>query len=186
MPAGWHPDAARQRAADYRVDDLTELPDDAPRVELRDGVIIVVPSPTLLHQRICTRLWAWFDENTPAAYEAAMGIGVVVDERNTYEPDVVLLRTGRDARKHLFGAEDVLLAVEVVSPGTKRRDRFEKPTGYVQAGITYYWRVEMDPLHVYAYAIGSDGTYQLATESDQLIKLDQPFDISLPLGSIGR
>jgi Uma2 family endonuclease len=114
-----------------------------------------------------------------------MGVGVVVDEHNTYEPGVVLLHTGRDSGSHLFRPEDVPLTVEVVSPGTKRRDRFEKPTGYAQAGIAHYWRVEMDPLHVYAHAIGLEGTYQLVADSGNLLKLDQPFDICLPVPPLG-
>ena len=46
QPSGhvmWSPDPLRQRLADYTVEDVLSLPDDAPRVELRDGVMITVP-----------------------------------------------------------------------------------------------------------------------------------------------
>jgi hypothetical protein len=44
----WSPSPIRQRLANYFVEDVLNLPDDAPRVELRDGVMIVVPSHTTL------------------------------------------------------------------------------------------------------------------------------------------
>ena len=43
-PAGtvmWTPDPIRQRLADHTLEDVLALPDDAPRVEFRDGVMIV-------------------------------------------------------------------------------------------------------------------------------------------------
>ena len=39
------PDLQRQRLANYSVEDVLALPDDAPRVEFRDAAMIVVPSP---------------------------------------------------------------------------------------------------------------------------------------------
>ena len=51
-PGPWCPDPMRQQRADYTLEDLLTLPDDAPRVELVDGVIQVTPSPTLGHQDI--------------------------------------------------------------------------------------------------------------------------------------
>ncbi len=48
---------------------------------------------------------------------------------------------------------DVVLAIEVVSPSTKTTDRFAKPGEYAAAGIPCYWRIERDPLHVFAYQL---------------------------------
>lgn len=49
-PKRWSgPDLWRQRVGNYIVEDVLALPDDAPRIELRDGVMIVVPSPTIGH-----------------------------------------------------------------------------------------------------------------------------------------
>ena len=42
-PAGrliWSPDPIKQRMAGYFIEDVLNLPEDAPRVELRDGVMI--------------------------------------------------------------------------------------------------------------------------------------------------
>jgi Uma2 family endonuclease len=72
-------------------------------------------------------------------------------ERHLREPDLVFLRKGRvqDPRKPPQGAD---LAVEVVSPGEKNRERDleTKPTEYARAGIQEYWIVdpETETIHL--------------------------------------
>lgn len=74
----WSPDPLRQRLANYTIEDVLILPDDAPRVELRDGVIILVPSPSFGHQKISHRLWRWFEDHAPREFEPSGATGVVV------------------------------------------------------------------------------------------------------------
>ena len=38
----------------------------------------------------------------------------------------------------------MLLAVEVISPGTRRIERVMKRSEYADAGITHYWIVDLD------------------------------------------
>jgi Uma2 family endonuclease len=40
--------------------------------------------------------------------------------------------------------EMVTLAVEIVSKGSKRTDRWLKPIEYAEAGIPWFWRIEPD------------------------------------------
>lgn len=87
-------------------------------------------------------------------------------------------------------AHDVILAVEVVSPGTRRTDRFLKPREYAAAEIPFYWRVEQDPVHVYAYRLGGRTgpggrrDYEPMADSAELLKLAKPFEIKLPIAEI--
>jgi Uma2 family endonuclease len=180
----WAPDDVRQRLADYTVEDVLALPDHAPRVEIRDGVLIVIPSPTSGHQQIGSLLWLWFRQNAPAEFRAVQAVGVLVNATNTLEPDVVLLRTPVSASSHFFTPEKVVIVVEVVSPGTKRRDRFEKPGDYAAAGIAHYWRIEQDPVHIYAYELNGSGSYELIADSDSELVLSRPFEITLPIGAV--
>jgi Uma2 family endonuclease len=186
-PAGrvlWSPDPVRQRLADHTVEDVLNLPDDAPRVELRDGVLIVVPSPTFGHQTIGNLLWWWLRQHAPERFQVVTAVGVAVGLKDTFEPDVLLLRRPVALTSHYFTPEQVAIAVEVVSPGTKRRDRLEKPAEYAATGIAHYWRIEQDPeLHVYAYDL-ADGRYELAADSADVIRLSAPFDIELPVRDI--
>jgi Uma2 family endonuclease len=177
------PDLHRQRSASYTVEDVLTLPDDAPRVELNDGAIIVVPSPTGGHQDTANLLWHWFREHAPGEYRPLTAVGLAITLKDTFEPDVALLREPVALGSHYYDAEQVLIAVEVVSPGTRRRDRFEKPGDYAAAGIKHYWRIEQDPVHVYAYELVGDGYKLVADAADELV-LDRPFEIRLPIRDI--
>jgi Uma2 family endonuclease len=180
----WTPDPVRQRLANYTTEDVLALPDDAPRVELRDGVLIVVPSPTIGHQKISALLWMWLHHNAPPEYEPSLGVGIAIDIKNTREPDVILLRRPVVMEHHFLTRGEFVLAVEVVSPGTRRRDRFEKPGEYARAGVPHFWRIEQNPTHIYAYALGRDGQYRLVADSDKELILDSPFEIRLPIRDI--
>jgi Uma2 family endonuclease len=181
--AMWTPDPMRQRTADFTLEDVLNLPSDAPRVELRDGVMIVVPSPTLGHQNIGNLLWMWLIQNAPDTFLPTTAIGVAIGVKDTLEPDVALLRQPVTTNAHYFAPGQIAIAVEIVSPGTRRRDRFEKPADYAAAGIPHFWRIEQDPVHVYAYDL-VDGIYVKAADSDTELVLAEPFEIRLPIGDI--
>jgi Uma2 family endonuclease len=182
----WSPDPVRQRLAAYTVEDVLALPGDAPRVELRDGVMIVVPSPTFDHQDIQFLLQRWLRDNTPGDFRVSAGVGVAVELNQTFEPDVLLVRRDVNGGSHYAMADQVVLAVEIVSPGTKRRDRIEKPADYAAAGIPFFWRIEQNPVHVYAYELATigSGSYTLVADSDTELILERPFEIRLPIGDI--
>ncbi|MCX5069141.1 Uma2 family endonuclease [Micromonospora lupini] len=179
----WTPDPVRQRLANHTIEDVLALPDDAPRVELRDGVLVVVPSPTFGHQNIGNLLWMWLRQFAPVELTPATAVGVAINYRNSLEPDVVLLKRPVAADHHYFEAEQVVLAVEVVSPGTRRRDRLEKPADFADAGVPHYWRIEQNPVHVYAYDL-VDGRYELAADSAEELIVAKPFDIRLRVRDI--
>ncbi|WP_405730114.1 Uma2 family endonuclease [Streptomyces sp. NBC_01537] len=69
---------------------------------------------------------------------------VLVDELNVPKPDVVIFdRTGLDVRTlGCVPVASTVLAVEVVSVGSRSDDRFRKPGMYAAAGVDAYWRVE--------------------------------------------
>ena len=129
-------------------------------------------------------MWAWFRANAPTRYRAALASGLAVSVNTTLEPDVLLLhRELAERQTHFSTPNRVVIAVEVVSPGTRKRDRFEKPIEYANAGIPHFWRIEQDPVHIYAYEL-TDGAYQRIHESDDEVVLDRPFGIRLPVRAI--
>ncbi len=142
----------------WTVDDLDELPDDGYRYELIDGALLVSPPPELLHQYLTGRLVAMLSMQLPESYRAAPAPGLYFDKRNYRNPDVVVFRRERLAGGRL-GPDDVLLAVEVVSPGSVRMDRVAKPAQYAAGGIPHLWRVELDPLELVTHEL-REGLYR--------------------------
>ncbi|WP_266304929.1 Uma2 family endonuclease [Micromonospora sp. NBC_00362] len=180
----------RQQRADYTLEDLLTLPDDAPRVELVDGVVQVTPSPTLGHQDISFLLRLWLHSRVPGHLRVAQAVGVGLSRNTSRQPDLLLCRADVPSDRSTLRPSDVVLALEIVSPGTRRIDRFAKPGEYAAAGIPFYWRIEQDPVHVYAYRIGDrvgpggERQYELVADGAEVIELTEPFDIKLPIAEI--
>jgi Uma2 family endonuclease len=80
------------------------------------------------------------------------------------EPDVLFVASehvGRLKENYLDGPADI--AVEIISPESRARDRGDKFYEYEQGGVREYWLI--DPLRKQAefYVLGDDGIYRLAT-----------------------
>jgi Uma2 family endonuclease len=184
-PAGelaWSPNPVKQKQASYTIEDLWNLPPDAPRVELTEGVATVVPPPSMGHQWIGYRLAMWLERHAPGTLQPLLAVGVMTGLANSLEPDVVLAYRPVDYDHHYLQPQQVVLAVEIVSPSTRRRDRLEKPALYATAGIAHYWRIEPGP-HVFAYDL-VDGRYEVAADSAEELVLTSPFAIKLPIRDI--
>ncbi|MFI7613366.1 Uma2 family endonuclease [Nonomuraea terrae] len=85
-------------------------------------------------------------------------VNVRASDHDFYIPDLVVVPKERArAVRLMFEPDDVLLAVEVVSPGTQVRDRATKTQAAAAAGIPAYWRLELDEgPTLYAYELDGD------------------------------
>ncbi|MGQ0575256.1 MAG: Uma2 family endonuclease [Pseudonocardia sp.] len=150
------------------LDEWEALPEDSGmRLELAEGVLMMVPMPLPWHQKAGTRLVHRLDEQLPRALTALPEVDVVVADRplTIRVPDVLVTRTEMyEANPPRLAAADVLLAVEILSDGTRRVDRVLKFSEYAEAGIPQYWIVDVDPpTTVLAYVL-VDGFYELSGE----------------------
>ena len=124
--------------------DLQQIPDDdGHRYEIVDGSLHVSPGPSRPHQIAAGRLRDLLLAAAPPDVEVLEAIDVEMPH-NVFQPDVVVLPA------HLayeFGGalkpDQVLLAVEVVSPSSRRMDRMVKPSVLAEHGVRAYWRVEL-------------------------------------------
>jgi Putative restriction endonuclease len=69
-------------------------------------------------------------------------------------------RAPRAGRTVWIEPSDILLIVEIVSPGSVELDRYLKPVEYSQANVRHFWRVERDgpaTVHMFGLGVGSDG-----------------------------
>lgn len=127
----------------YRREDYESLPDH-PRHELIYGRLYVTPSPFLRHQVIVLALAEHLNRMADAAggFVLIAPMDVHLAEHSVVQPDVIYVsRQGASTLdRWIEGAPD--LHVEVLSPGSVRRDRGEKLRLYAESGVAEYWIVD--------------------------------------------
>jgi Uma2 family endonuclease len=168
------------------TDDLDAFPEDGRRRELIDGVLIV-STPTHVHQVIAGRLMVALEESCPTEYEVSQAVSVRPDKHNAYAPDVLVLTARAAARsgEHAFAPDEVLLAVEIVSPSSTRMDRVRKPALYAKVGIPSFWRIETkNRLVVHTHKLVPEGLYKKTGEFAEVIDIDEPWPIKIPISRL--
>jgi Uma2 family endonuclease len=166
---------------DWTWSDLQEIPDDGHRYEIVDGSLHVSPSPSRPHQVAASRLVRLLADAAPDDVEVVETVDIDM-ENNVFEPDVVVMpaefayTTGGALKP-----EQVLLAVEVVSPGSKRMDRMVKPSVLAEAGVPAYWRVELDGPGTPAVVVHelAGGVYRevVTVRAEESVVVDAPFAV---------
>ncbi|MEW9548937.1 Uma2 family endonuclease [Nonomuraea sp. NPDC050783] len=135
------------------VADLLRFPGDGDRHELFNGSPVAVPAPTPRHQRVISRLLVILEAARPPELECLTTVNVSPSAEDLYIPDLVVVpEQVSEAVDLVYSPRDLLLAVEVVSPGSRTQDRSTKLAAYAEAGILRYWRIEPDEgpsLYVY-------------------------------------
>lgn len=132
----------RQRGPFTRAD-LERMPDDGNRYELIDGVLIVSAAPSRLHQRAVGNLYVLLREACPPELEvlfAPFAVGLSVDTE--VQPDLLVAPRSQFTDRDLPGPP--LLAVEVLSPSTRRIDLLLKRDRLQAAGCPSCWLVDPD------------------------------------------
>ncbi|MEQ4719578.1 Uma2 family endonuclease [Nonomuraea sp. B19D2] len=173
----------------YTVDDLLKLPDDGNRYELFNGSLLVSPAPTKLHQLAITRLLFILGDAAPSELVALSTVNLRVTDKDFYIPDLVVVpEEAMHTDPLMFSPEEIILAVEVVSPSTKMRDRGLKAAAYAAAGIPGYWRVESEEgPTLYAYELNGD-SYDPPTayKAGEVANLTVPFPVSFDPADLDR
>lgn len=171
----------------WTTDDLDKLPVDGIRRELVDGVLLVTPSPVYSHQYAAGLLFYTLKEACPPTLAACLGVEIRINRKKAFIPDVmVVTREAAERDPRMFRADEVVLAVEIVSPTSISIDRVLKPSLYAGVGISSYWRIEPTEdyrLHAYDLKPGSD-VYTEAGEFDGAVSLERPWPIRFDLEAI--
>ena len=136
--------------------DYLLLPDDGKRYEILDGDLYMTPSPSVQHQRISGKLFQALAQHVEAhrlgeVFAAPLDVILAVD--SIAQPDLLFLSTERlsIAREVVHGAPD--LVVEILSPGTRERDRTLKRHLYARHGVRELWLVDPEARHVELYQL---------------------------------
>jgi Uma2 family endonuclease len=136
------------------------LPENSLR-ELVDGVIHMMATPTSWHQIVKDSMRTSLRMRKLSDLMVLGEVEVRVRDDLRRIPDCVVVQRGAYRRERSrYLPSEVVLAVEVVSPGSESTDRILKPVEYARAGIPHFWRIEIDPvIEVNTYRLTDDGTY---------------------------
>jgi Uma2 family endonuclease len=118
------------------------------RLELAEGVLQVSPRPSSRHQLVTWQLVAALDAAVRPAWRAVPEVELTVDAADPPTvriPDVAVIRAHAVGPRSRFESLEVLVVVEVLSPGSRRLDRITKLAEYADAGIGHYLVVEPGP-----------------------------------------
>ncbi len=139
----------------YTVEDYYALPDER-RVELIDGVIYDMSSPSFVHQSVTGEVYFQIadfirrNKGECHVMMAPMDVRLDCDNRTMVQPDVlVVCDRSKIKRWGIMGAPDFVM--EVLSKSTKRRDCFKKLVKYMEAGVKEYWILDPDSKTLIVY-----------------------------------
>jgi Uma2 family endonuclease len=141
-------DMAPTASPKLTYDDFLSFPDDGQRHELIDGEHYVTPSPATVHQRLVRELLVSLNAHLKATRTGevfAAPFDVVLSYHDVVEPDLLVVLADQVdivTDQHVRGAP--ALVVEILSPGTKRRDLGIKGRAYERWGVREYWLVDPD------------------------------------------
>ena len=144
-----------KKQGEYTLKEYEAIPDEY-RVELIDGVIYDLNTPTTIHQQlafeISIRLREHIRQNKGLCMVLPSPVSVQLDEddRTMMQPDgVICCDRDKILRSHVYGAPDMV--IEILSPSTRKKDMGLKLKKYITARVREYWMVDPDKKKVVVY-----------------------------------
>jgi Uma2 family endonuclease len=136
--------------------------DDETRYEIIDGELLMTPAPGTRHQDVQRELGvrlASFVMERSAGRMYFAPTDVVLGDEDVVQPDLLFIRAARVAEvvraDAVHGPPDIV--VEILSPGSVRRDRYQKLGLYGRMGVPEFWIVDPANRAVEVLTLGSSG-----------------------------
>jgi Uma2 family endonuclease len=153
------------------------------------------PSGVWRHTRALLKLWQALETQLPPHLATTTEIDVDLQLAPAEAPgtvrrsDVVVVRRNAVERIGREGgilrASDVVLAVEALSPGSRRLDRVLKRAEYADAGISHYWIVDLDdPVSLVACHLAGGFGYVDGGATTGVFRTTEPFPVEIDLDAL--
>lgn len=173
------------------AEEYFSLPETETRYELIDGVVLISPSSTPLHQQLVACMSHWIASHldlhpTGNVYvQIDVNLGAGLQRDLVYRPDVVYLRRERadQSRSRIDGPPDLL--VEVVSPDSREYDMVTKKHDYERCGVLEYWVIDPYAGAATLYAREGDQFVEVAPTAAKLASRVLP-GFTVPLDRIRK
>jgi Uma2 family endonuclease len=127
-----------------------------------EGVLSVVPPPDSDHAVIATELMAWLIAAGIPLKQImqVMGVRIASPKVDSGRVPDLTVWSRPQPRAVWLPPDDLVLAIEIVSPGSEATDQLIKVEEYAKAGIPRYWIVARDdPNTVTRFRLGADRCY---------------------------
>jgi Uma2 family endonuclease len=140
--------------------------DDGLRYEILNGGLQMSPAPTSDHQDSSRELefllWQYVKaKNLGRIFDAPFDVRL--DDENVVQPDILFVsqaRIGIIEQQGILGSPDMV--VEILSPASIKRDRYEKKALYEKFGVKEYWLVDTASKSIEVFSLVS-GRYELTS-----------------------
>ena len=138
--------------------------DDGVYFEIINGKALMSPAPELFHQRWARKIFLAVERHVEAGKLGEVffaPVDVILDEHNVVQPDLIFIanaNAGLLERRGIMGAPD--LVVEIISPTSLRRDRYDKRELYARFGVKEFWLADVANQSIEVLLLKS-GSYQL-------------------------
>lgn len=160
----------------YRECRAMEFDDnDTCQYELLDGEIIknngpALRAPTPWHQRLSGNLYTAIRQHVTDKKPGEVfysPIDVFLNDYNAPQPDMVFVS---EAKKNLITNDGIMgrdgvplpdLVVEIISPSSVKRDRFQKRGIYQRFAVPEYWIADPQNQEIEVYTLSAAGRYEL-------------------------
>jgi Uma2 family endonuclease len=163
--------------------------------ELIEGRLLMSPSPVPDHNNAMFELGSQLKPQLPAHLEVQVELDIDLElvppgsPGFSRRPDLIVIdRAARPrVREHggLLRASDVMVVVEIVSPGSRRTDHVDKRRDYADAGIPNYWIVDIDdPIALTACHLTEEFGYQDHLVATGTFQASAPFPVKVDLGQL--
>jgi Uma2 family endonuclease len=184
----------RNATSKLGLEDYALFPDDGKRHELIDGEHIVTPAPTSRHQRLVIRLGVAIYQHAEANRLGVLlpaPTDVVLSRHDVVQPDLLFVVAARLAIIHdrVDGPPD--LAIEVLSPSSRRTDEVLKRRAYERTGVAELWIVDPDVerVRIYRREQGDRGgsfarARELAAEHDEALETELLLGFTMRLADL--
>jgi len=142
-----------------------KMPDDGVRYEIMDGRLeMMSPSPSTTHQTVSRELEFLLMQSCKSDYLIFYApVDLILNETNVLQPDILMIHRSRlqiVTKRGIEGVPD--LVVEIISPGSRSKDKVLKMKTYAKYDVPEYWIVDAESQTLEQYRLmGAEKLYVL-------------------------
>lgn len=140
-------------------DQYAAMPDDGQRYEIFEGeMLLMSPGPSSPHQSVNRELEFILMQSCRMDYVIFDApLDVILSQTTVLQPDILMIHRSRQhivTKRGIEGPPD--LVVEIVSPGSRKRDKVSKMHLYAKYEVPEYWIIDTDSRILEQYRLQGD------------------------------